>query len=247
MKMRGFTLMEMVMTIVIGSIITLGITSFIRIGMTGYADTIQRQRLQSQAQFVIEKMSREIRHAVPNSFHVPDVESNCLAFVPIDDSGFYAIAENNIEFLIGSNAELESIVDYRRLVINPTRYDDLQSSSPQSFDVSGLEKSESADTFVISDAASSIGSLSVSGRHYIYKVEDEKPVEVSYCFDDGYDDGYVLRNGTIVANSVDTAASSMNYEQATLHRGGLVHINLVFEQDGERSVYQHDVQVLNVP
>lgn len=243
MKMRGFTLMEMVMTVVIGSIITLGITSYIRIGMTGYADTIKRQRLQSQAQFVIEKMSREIRHAVPNSFYVPDGATNCLAFVPIEDSGFYAVNNNGLEFLIGSDATLTQISSERWMVINPTRNADLQSSSSQSFDVSGLTKSDSEDAFVISGAASSIGALSVSGRHYIYKVENEKPFEVSYCFDHGY----VLRNDTIVADSVDTAASSMNYEEASLHRGGLVHIHLEFVQNEERSVYQHDVQVLNVP
>ena len=71
MKTRGFTLMEMIVTIVIGSFIMLGIAGYVQLGMKGYADTIDRQRMQTQAQFVLEKMSREIRHAVPNSFHVP--------------------------------------------------------------------------------------------------------------------------------------------------------------------------------
>lgn len=236
MKERGFTLIEMVITIVIGSIIMLGIAGYIKLGIKGYADSIDRQRVQTEAQFVIEKMSREIRHAVPNSFHEPAGTSNCLEFVPIEYSGFYVFTANDIEFLVGNDPDLESIPDKNRMVINPSRYEDLQSSS-QSIDISGLTKTKEA--FVVSGAASSIGATSVSGRHYIY----QPSTEVRYCFDNGR----VLRNNVIVTDSIDASASYMRYVEPTLQRGGLVHINLEFLQDGERSVYQQDVQVLNVP
>ncbi|QRG83207.1 PilW family protein [Vibrio diabolicus] len=236
MKDRGFTLMEMIVTIVVGSFIMLGIAGYVQLGMKGYADTIDRQRIQTQAQFVLEKMTREIRHAVPNSFHVPKGTTNCLEFVPIEYSGFYVFTANDIEFLVGNDPDLESIPEKSRMVINPSRYEDLQSSS-QSIDISGLTKTKEA--FVVSGAASSIGATSVSGRHYIY----QPSTEVRYCFDNGR----VLRNNVIVTDSIDASASYMRYVEPTLQRGGLVHINLEFLQDGERSVYQQDVQVLNVP
>ncbi|EJG0481632.1 MULTISPECIES: PilW family protein [Vibrio] len=236
MKDRGFTLMEMIVTIVVGSFIMLGIAGYVQLGMKGYADTIDRQRIQTQAQFVLEKMTREIRHAVPNSFHEPAGTSNCLEFVPIEYSGFYVFTANDIEFLVGNDPDLESIPEKNRMVINPSRYEDLQSSS-QSIDISGLTKTKEA--FVVSGAASSIGATSVSGRHYIY----QPSTEVRYCFDNGR----VLRNNVIVTDSIDASASYMRYVEPTLQRGGLVHINLEFLQDGERSVYQQDVQVLNVP
>nr|WP_321275700.1 prepilin-type N-terminal cleavage/methylation domain-containing protein [uncultured Vibrio sp.] len=236
MKERGFTLIEMVVTIVIGSIIMLGIAGYIKLGIKGYADSIDRQRVQTEAQFVIEKMSREIRHAVPNSFHEPTGTSNCLEFVPIEYSGFYVFTANDIEFLVGNDPDLEPIPENNRMVINPSRYEDLQSSS-QSIDISGLTKTKEA--FVVSGAASTIGATSISGRHYIY----QPSTEVRYCFDNGR----VLRNNVIVTDSIDTSASYMRYVEPTLQRGGLVHINLEFLQDGERSVYQQDVQVLNVP
>ncbi|EMQ4279742.1 prepilin-type N-terminal cleavage/methylation domain-containing protein [Vibrio alginolyticus] len=236
MKDRGFTLMEMIVTIVVGSFIMLGIAGYVQLGMKGYADTIDRQRIQTQAQFVLEKMTREIRHAVPNSFHEPAGTSNCLEFVPIEYSGFYVFTANDIEFLVGNDPDLESIPEKNRMVINPSRYEDLQSSS-QSIDISGLTKTKEA--FVVSGAASSIGATSVSGRHYIY----QPSTEVRYCFDNGR----VLRNNVIVTGSIDASASYMRYVEPTLQRGGLVHINLEFLQDGERSVYQQDVQVLNVP
>ncbi|MGR2702703.1 PilW family protein [Vibrio campbellii] len=237
MKTRGFTLMEMIVTIVIGSFIMLGIAGYVQLGMKGYADTIDRQRMQTQAQFVLEKMSREIRHAVPNSFHVPTGAANCLEFVPIEYSGFYTLTNNDLEFLLGNDSTLNPMPANRWMVINPSRYEDLQSASPQSLAVGGLAKT--GDVFVVSGAASTIGGTSISSRHYIYQNNSE----VRYCFDNSQ----ITRNGITVADSVDTSASDMHYLEPTLQRGGIVHINLEFAQSGERSVYQQDVQVLNVP
>ena len=234
MKIRGFTLMEMIVTIVIGSVIMLGIAGYVRLGMKGYSDSIDRQRLQTEAQFVLEKMSREIRHAVPNSFHEP--ETGCLEFVPIRYSGFYALTTNDIQFLIGNDSNLNEIPNNSRMVINPTRYEDL-SSSTQSVEVGGLKKN--GDAFTISGAASSLGATSVSSRHYIY----QEGSEISYCFKNDQ----VLRNQVLVSENVLTAESNMHYVEPTLQRGGIVYLDLVFEQDGERSAYQQDVQVLNVP
>ncbi|MFN1584265.1 PilW family protein [Vibrio rotiferianus] len=237
MKVRGFTLMEMIVTIVIGSFIMLGIAGYVQLGMKGYAETIERQRMQTQAQFVLEKMTREIRHAVPNSFHVPAGKPNCLEFVPIEYSGFYTLTNNDLEFLLGNDSTLNPIPTNRWMVINPSRYEDLQSTSPQSLAVGGLAKT--GDVFVVSGAASTIGGNSISSRHYIY----QDGSEVRYCFDNSQ----ITRNGMTVADSVDTSVSDMHYLDPTLQRGGLVHINLEFTQNGERSVYQQDVQVLNVP
>ncbi|MGR2664797.1 PilW family protein [Vibrio campbellii] len=237
MKTRGFTLMEMIVTIVIGSFIMLGIAGYVQLGMKGYADTIDRQRMQTQAQFVLEKMSREIRHAVPNSFHVPTGAANCLEFVPIEYSGFYTLTNNDLEFLLGNDSTLNPMPANRWMVINPSRYEDLQSASPQSLAVGGLAKT--GDVFVVSGVASTIGGTSISSRHYIYQNNSE----VRYCFDNNQ----ITRNGITVADSVDTSASDMHYLEPTLQRGGIVHINLEFAQNGERSVYQQDVQVLNVP
>ncbi|WP_322803199.1 prepilin-type N-terminal cleavage/methylation domain-containing protein [Vibrio alfacsensis] len=235
MKMRGFTLIEMIATIVIGSIMMLGIAGYVKLGMKGYADSIDRQRIQTQAQFVLEKMSREIRHAVPNSFYEPS--SNCLAFVPIEFSGFYNLRDGNLEFLLGNDIDRETMPKDSWLVVNPSRIEDLLPASPQSFSVSELTKKDGV--FTISGAADSIDSSSISSRHYIYQENSQ----VSYCFDNDQ----ITRNGVTVAENVNVAKSKMHYKEPTLQRGGLVHINLEFERDGERSVYQQDVQVLNVP
>ena len=235
---RGITLMELVINIVIGSVIMLGIAGYTKLGMSGYVDTVERQRLQTQAIFVLEKMSREIRHAVPNSFYVPTESTNCLAFVEIEYSGFYTLALNDIEFLLGNApASLNEIPAGLRMVISPSRYDDLLPNSPQNFSIAGLVKNNGV--YRIPDGASSLTANSISSRLYVYGPNSN----VRYCFENNQ----VTRNGVTIGNNVDVAVSSMHYLEPTLQRGGLVHIDVEFEQDGERSVYQQDIQVLNVP
>ncbi|EHV5552412.1 PilW family protein [Vibrio vulnificus] len=229
MSSRGFTLVEMVLTLIVGSILVLGIAGFVELGTKGYADSVDRQRIQTQAQFVLEKLSREFRHAVPNSF---SDSGNCLSFYPIVYSGFYAVEGNDIRFLIGNTNVTPPLANGLSLVINPSRQQDLVSDS---FDVSGL--TNGAGYFAVSNQAASLESNSINRRHYIFHANGR----VEYCFTAGR----ISRNGVQVADSV--SAASFNYLEPTLQRGGLVHIKLTFTQNDESSHYQQDVQVLNVP
>ena len=46
MKQRGFTLIEMIVTIVVVGVIGLAIAGFVEYGMKGYVETIDRQKVQ---------------------------------------------------------------------------------------------------------------------------------------------------------------------------------------------------------
>ncbi|TOO19747.1 MSHA biogenesis protein MshO, partial [Vibrio parahaemolyticus] len=83
----------------------------------------------------------------------------------------------------------------RRMVINPSRYEDLQSTSSQNIAIGGLAKT--GKVFVVTGAASMITGSSVSSRLYIYREKSE----VRYCFDTKR----VTRNDITVADSVDTS------------------------------------------
>ncbi|MDV6253639.1 type II secretion system protein [Vibrio sp. EA2] len=253
MKVRGFTLIEMIVTIVIGSIIMLGIAAYLRLGVQGYSDSIARQRLQTQAQFAIEKMSREIRHAVPNSFEVTQGNS-CISFFPIAMSGLYVRrGTNEIDFIVGNVDETgnryDRIPENLRMIINPTHSADFYNSS-DNMDVGEIEKS--ANVFTTSNG-NAFSNDSVGNRFYLFHPR----TGVRYCWDA---DKKILTRGNIstdkhgnddmvnVATISDHVSSlTFAYEPRSLHSGGIVHINLEFEQNGESSVYQQDVQVLNVP
>ncbi|MEZ9231128.1 prepilin-type N-terminal cleavage/methylation domain-containing protein [Vibrio amylolyticus] len=230
MKRNGFTLIEMIMTIIIGGILVLGIAGFIELGMKGYSDTVDRQRLQTQARFVLEKISREVRHSVPNSIEVTGTTDTCLSFYPILYSGFYSVSSANnlsLSFLVG-NDDPPATYDDLFMIINPSQQSDFTNSGI-AIALSG------ASTAITLDQP--LASESIANRHYIYKDL------VNYCFNSSTES--ISRGGVQVADSV--ADGSISYDAPTLQRGGVVHIDFTFEDDDETTSFQQDIQVLNVP
>ncbi|MZI92726.1 prepilin-type N-terminal cleavage/methylation domain-containing protein [Vibrio sp. CAIM 722] len=230
MRRRGFTLIEMIMTIIIGSILVLGIAGFLELGAKGYTDTVARQRIQTQAQFVLEKIAREIRHAVPNSIAVTDNSNGqCVSFYPIKYAGFYGINEQSqtLQFIVG---DAPSSYDGLSLIINPSRQSDFTDNSIY-FSLSG------SDTTLSLTANHVLLSTSIADRAYLYQNS------VEYCLN--LTTNALTRNNVQVGDSI--SRGTMSYEAPTLHRGGVVRISLTFAQNGEQSHFEQDVQVLNVP
>ncbi|MGL4380415.1 MAG: PilW family protein [Vibrio sp.] len=234
MPARGFTLIEMILTIIIGSILVLGIAGFVELGSRGYADTVARQRIQTQAKFVLEKMARELRHAVPNSFAITQSSSQqqCLSFYPIVYSGFYHLEAKDhkqLSFVVGNHTGDSAGLDFTglKLMINPTHYSEFDSDT----------------TLILSGSATKISlakplaSQSVGQRFYLYRDV------VVYCLN--LTSNMMTRNDIPVADSV--VAGQFSYADPTLQRGGVVHLSLGLAQNGERSDFEQDVQVLNVP
>ncbi|MEZ8428275.1 prepilin-type N-terminal cleavage/methylation domain-containing protein [Vibrio cyclitrophicus] len=248
MKQRGFTLIEMIVTIVVVAVIGLAIAGFVEYGMKGYVETIDRQKVQVKGQFVVEKMSREVSHAVPNSFDssitpasASSYAQKCLVFYAIKYSGFYHFDEatNDLNFIIGQDAPELEADDY--LIINPTAYSEFVAGSTKRIPLVGLVSTNNLFTA----PSVNLSSQSIAQRHYIYDGSDP----VSYCLvnDTVQNQGLIQRNGVTVADSINYAQSNFRYEEPSLQRGGVIHIDLVLEQNSEVSVYQQDVQVLNAP
>ena len=248
MKQRGFTLIEMIVTIVVVAVIGLAIAGFVEYGMKGYVETIDRQKVQVKGQFVVEKMSREVSHAVPNSFDssitpasASSYAQKCLVFYAIKYSGFYHFDEatNDLNFIIGQDAPELEADDY--LIINPTAYSEFVAGSTKRIPLVGLVSTNN----VFTAPSVNLSSQSIAQRHYIYDGSDP----VSYCLvnDTVQNQGLIQRNGVTVADSINYADSNFRYEEPSLQRGGVIHIDLVLEQNSEVSVYQQDVQVLNAP
>ena len=94
-KQSGFTLVEIIVVIAIMGII--GGLSTLIIGRTldSYAALERREELQTSIRLAVERISRELRHALPNSICVSNGAA-CIAgagshfhFIPVRDSGRY--------------------------------------------------------------------------------------------------------------------------------------------------------------
>lgn len=68
--LRGFTLIELIMVIVITGIIAAVVSVFIRSPVQGYVDLSRRAELVDAAESALRLMARDIRRALPNSIRI---------------------------------------------------------------------------------------------------------------------------------------------------------------------------------
>lgn len=204
-----------------------------------------------QAQFLLEKMSRELRSAVPNSIATTNSQQ-CVSFYPTQKAGFYALnpSKKQLNFLVGNPPQ-----DYRSLsaIINPSRQDDFSGSQRSAIDLNQVsltvlpcqapDSDASCNTVSISNfSPAQLKGRSVANRIYLFNHK------VSYCLNT--DQGTMTRTQddnlpVMVAENLEMGQFS--YASPTLQRGGVVRIALRFSRLGEQSYYQKEVQVLNVP
>lgn len=91
---KGFTLVEIIMVIVISGIIGGLVVTIIGRTTSSYHALDRRDKLQSSARYAVERISREIRHSLPNSICTFDgancnSSSNRLYFIRTFDAGRY--------------------------------------------------------------------------------------------------------------------------------------------------------------
>lgn len=83
-KQRGFTLVELIMVIVVLAIVATVTTSYLGIGAQMYVESSDRDRLLSQSRFAVERLTRELRSALPNSVRThTSASQQCVEFTPV--------------------------------------------------------------------------------------------------------------------------------------------------------------------
>ncbi|GAB3523010.1 PilW family protein [Photobacterium alginatilyticum] len=236
---RGFTLVEMVMALVILGFISLAIGSYLQLGTQGYVDTVNRDRAQSIARFALEKITREVRHAAPNSISTSNF-GTCLSFYPVRYSGFYQgnpdSAAMSLVPAIGSATEWKAINAQAGLALaiglpSAMEYEAKRDQNKINSVADGTEQGE----LTVNLAASPVYS-SPAKRAYVYGDK------VEYCLAGNL----LTRQGNRIAEDVKSVEFVV--EGAGLQNNGMVHISLVIEKanTGEAFSYNHTVQVINV-
>lgn len=257
---QGFTLIELITVIVILGIVSVGVFSFISLGTRIYVDVTERDQILSEARFVIERLNRELRRAVPNSVRV-SANNRCIEFAPIAWSSLYQdIAvppEPASDEIVLLNASGYSFSATDRVVVYPLEPEHIYNlTDNHNATLAGVN-----GTTLTLDAAHQFATDSPAQRLYIAS----QPV--SYCLlgsnqitrHSGY--GFVTNQselpgdigaGVIMAQYIINDPTNANdrpftVESATLNRNALVQLQLRFELNQELVVFYNEVHLPNVP
>jgi len=271
--MAGFTLIELVTVILILGIIIVGVSSFVIFGTRIFVESSAVDQVLSQSRFGIERMTRDIRNAVPNSMRVltaTDGSYQCLELLPISTSTSYLdapffpqTAQNSLTAMksVGSITAAQSVLIYP---LTTTEIYHPLGTTAKRFTVQSV--AESGDQLTISLTQSGqFTEASPLKRLYVA----QEPM--SYCFIrtatnldlrlyQNY--GYmvdqpeptmlptVMGDGVLMAQNITNMLAdnpAIILTPATLMTNAIVHLQPVFSVNGETFNYQHQVQVMNVP
>jgi MSHA biogenesis protein MshO len=86
-RMRGFTLVELVVVIMITGIMAASLTVFFVPAINTYFDSRRRAEMTDAADTALRRIGRDVRRAVPNSIRI--VGGTCFELVPTKSGGLY--------------------------------------------------------------------------------------------------------------------------------------------------------------
>lgn len=254
---RGFTLVELVTVIVILGILSVGTVSFLTDSTRGFASTITRSQLASDARFLVERLAAELRNALPGSVRVT---GTCLEYVPVAGASRY------LTLPVTSAASSFQSVPVDPLPVpagaRAAVYPDgsgyaLGNPGPVSPPVTVSAPGAGNEVTVTMAAPHQFPSESPTRRYFL--VLDP----VSYCVSGNAlyryrNYGFLavqpgpadlpagLPDRTLVAERV-TSAVPFTVNGATLTRTAVLDLDLAFARDGDSVRIEHLVQVRNVP
>ncbi|MBE3665118.1 MSHA biogenesis protein MshO [Vibrio navarrensis] len=253
---RGFTLIEMVISIILLAVVGLFLGSVIRQGLSIYVDSSAREALIQQGRFVTERLSRELREAVPNSVLVAN---GCIEFLPITNSAIYS----ELPSAAGPFRLLpinKQVTQDERLVVLPRDAQSLLGyPSPNAEQIALITQSvvfNASNQLTMVDvpisAANPFSLQSPARRVYFYRTP------VAFCYRDNrlyrYADYDFTRSalepselGTGVLMAENLSQASFEEAEPELQRNGLIKIELIFADRGEEVRFDHDALIYNTP
>lgn len=260
----GFTLIELIMVIVISSILAVGTTRFIAQTTDSFIASSERLAVATTAGLISEKISREVRSALPNSVRTfSDGANSCLEFIPVVNSSEYlsiplASAANSfqiIRLLTGTNRGYVSVY--------PSSTSDVYSSSNTVTQVQATVSAVSGVPGVqqvVFDSSATVQFATGSPSQRIYLTSQP----VAFCEDAN---GFVWRyfnygfhsssaaqlppaanQREVIGNSLQSGSLEFELSPAQLQRNAVVRISMVVTSArNEQVAIAQEVQLRNVP
>ena len=254
----GFTLIEMITVIIIIGTLSAAISTYVKFSTEIYSSSTAREQLSNSVRFALERFSRDVRNALPNSLRLTNDDGDqCLELTPIIESTTYtkipvppASMSNSVEVIPFNEAFSR---DWK-IVVYPLRPEDVYPSTPSNNDkIHDVASINDTGNIITMDDSVHFAEDSPSQRLYFVgsnPVPNSNPVTnkidtVTYCLLGNT----LTRNATLIAQDIVNADSAPPFEilAATLQRNAMVQINLILQKNNETITFNHEIQVLNVP
>ncbi|NQY26046.1 MAG: type II secretion system protein [Piscirickettsiaceae bacterium] len=256
-KQQGFTLIELVIVMIVGSIMAMMTTSILTGPVQSYVDITRRATLTDAAESALRRMQRDIRRALPNSIRLTN-SGRTLELLHISAGGRYRAK-------LASDASGD-ILDFTRA---DTRFDIIGTlnASPSGDVVIYNLGSASADAYAgdnrASIATSTVNTITLSSAK---KFPLSSPQQRFFIIDTPityhcdlannellrYDNYAIelsspsLGNASLQSNNI--SACKFDYDDGTSSRTGLVTLTLTLTDDASESITLiHQAHVDNQP
>ncbi|NWO07027.1 MAG: type II secretion system protein [Alteromonadaceae bacterium] len=257
---RGFTLIELVIVIVLLAIVAGFSFQFVGIGAQMFGTGSERLQTIEKSRFAIERLTREIRGAVPNSVRV---KGNCIEFVPAKVVGTYydtpVRPDSSNEMTLVTFAGSPNVDNIawtldgtERVFIYTTRPNFIYASNPQRYaNINGAYSSTSVDNNLPLEEGSQFAKESPLKRAYIGSTPVSFCLSAGHLFkisDYGWSQGQTeWSSGDLIATGVSSDEPfdvTANNQQSN----NIVTIQLQFGENADEQVfYYREVHIPNAP
>lgn len=259
----GFTLVELVITLVLLGILSAGTFEYVTNAMKAYRHASRQEQLTAMARIAVEKIGRELRNAHPASVRISPANNRCIEFFPITGSGTYQDDDSEI-YGGGSSAKAlptgstANQFDVFGLTVTPVTGNHIV-VGPRDFYAVAPAVAARAPFASISTVEGIIQRVTLGGS-YRFQHSPARRVYVvegpaAFCLEGsdllrrtGYAEGSdpATGSGVLTGEHLD-AGSSINYSGQALTRNGVVQMVLAVTVDGDSTDITHEVQIRNVP